>query len=152
MGDTGPCGPCSEIHYDMGPAASDRGHTDCKFGCECGRYVEIWNLVFMQYNRYCKYERNGYPQGWDSKKQGAHQHSAECLRLDLLPRPSVDTGAGLERLAAVLQRKNQQFRDRSILGSDSVSEDTMLALHLPTRHKISHRCELSLITPAQRLF
>ena len=51
MGDTGPCGPCSEIHYDMGPAASDQGHTDCKFGCDCGRYVEIWNLVFMQFNR-----------------------------------------------------------------------------------------------------
>ena len=51
MGDTGPCGPCSEILYDMGPAASDQGHTDCKFGCECGRYVEIWNLVFMQFNR-----------------------------------------------------------------------------------------------------
>ena len=50
MGDTGPCGPCSEIHYDMGPAASDQGHTDCKFGCDCGRYVEIWNLVFMQFN------------------------------------------------------------------------------------------------------
>ena len=51
MGDTGPCGPCSEIHYDMGPAASDQGHADCEFGCECGRYVEIWNLVFMQFDR-----------------------------------------------------------------------------------------------------
>ncbi len=51
MGDTGPCGPCSELHYDMGPAASDQGHPDCKFGCDCGRYVEIWNLVFMQFNR-----------------------------------------------------------------------------------------------------
>src|SRR5277367_4072540 len=51
MGDTGPCGPCSEIHYDMGPAASDHGHADCQFGCDCGRYVEIWNLVFMQFNR-----------------------------------------------------------------------------------------------------
>ena len=51
MGDTGPCGPCSEIHYDMGPAASDAGHTDCQFGCECGRYVEIWNLVFMQFDK-----------------------------------------------------------------------------------------------------
>ncbi len=51
MGDTGPCGPCSELHYDMGPEASDAGHTDCQFGCECGRYVEIWNLVFMQFDR-----------------------------------------------------------------------------------------------------
>src|ERR1700687_1820087 len=51
MGDTGPCGPCSEIHYDMGRAASDEGHTDCKFPCDCGRCVEIWNLVFMQFDR-----------------------------------------------------------------------------------------------------
>src|ERR1035437_7488185 len=51
MGETGPCGPCSEIHYDMGVEASDEGHTDCKFACECGRYVEMWNLVFMQFNR-----------------------------------------------------------------------------------------------------
>jgi alanyl-tRNA synthetase len=78
MGDTGPCGPCSEIHYDMGPAASDAGHTDCKFPCDCGRYVEIWNLVFMQFNR-------------DSSGE-----------LNPLPKPSVDTGMGLERVAAVL--------------------------------------------------
>ncbi len=79
MGDTGPCGPCSEIHYDMGPAASDQGHTDCKFGCECGRYVEIWNLVFMQFDR----DASG--------------------KLTPLPRPSIDTGMGLERVTAVLQ-------------------------------------------------
>ena len=79
MGDTGPCGPCSEIHYDMGPAASDQGHTDCRFPCDCGRYVEIWNLVFMQFDR-------------DSSG-----------KLNPLPKPSIDTGAGLERLAAVLQ-------------------------------------------------
>ncbi|HEY2117773.1 MAG TPA: alanine--tRNA ligase [Candidatus Acidoferrum sp.] len=79
MGDTGPCGPCSEIHYDMGPIASDEGHTDCKFPCDCGRYVEIWNLVFMQFNR-------------DSSGT-----------LTPLPKPSIDTGMGLERLAAVLQ-------------------------------------------------
>jgi alanyl-tRNA synthetase len=78
MGDTGPCGPCSEIHYDMGPQASEAGHTDCKFPCDCGRYVEIWNLVFMQYDR----------------KPGA---------TSLLPKPSIDTGMGLERVAAVLQ-------------------------------------------------
>jgi alanyl-tRNA synthetase len=79
MGDTGPCGPCSEIHYDMGPAASDEGHTDCQFGCECGRYMEIWNLVFMQFDR----DASG--------------------KLTPLPKPSIDTGAGLERVAAVLQ-------------------------------------------------
>jgi alanyl-tRNA synthetase len=85
MGDTGPCGPCSEIHYDMGPAASDQGHTDCQFGCECGRYVEIWNLVFMQFNR----DASG--------------------KVTPLPKPSIDTGAGLERLAAVLQGKISNF-------------------------------------------
>src|SRR6201987_1011020 len=79
MGDTGPCGPCSEIHYDMGPEASDEGHTDCHFPCDCGRYVEIWNLVFMQFNR----DANGV--------------------LTPLPKPCVDTGMGLERVAAVLQ-------------------------------------------------
>jgi alanyl-tRNA synthetase len=79
MGDTGPCGPCSEIHYDMGPAASDQGHTDCKFSCDCGRYVEIWNLVFMQFDR----DASG--------------------KLTPLPKPSIDTGMGLERVAAVLQ-------------------------------------------------
>jgi alanyl-tRNA synthetase len=79
MGDTGPCGPCSEIHYDMGLAASDQGHTDCAFGCDCGRYVELWNLVFMQFDR----DASGV--------------------LNPLPKPSIDTGMGLERLAAVLQ-------------------------------------------------
>ncbi len=79
MGDTGPCGPCSEIFYDMGIAASDAGHTDCAFPCDCGRYVEIWNLVFMQFNR-------------DSSG-----------KLNPLPKPSVDTGMGLERVSAVKQ-------------------------------------------------
>jgi alanyl-tRNA synthetase len=85
MGDTGPCGPCSEIHYDMGLAASDQGHMDCKFPCDCGRYVEIWNLVFMQYNR--------QPRLPDRTLFG----------FEKLPKPSIDTGAGLERVAAVLQ-------------------------------------------------
>jgi alanyl-tRNA synthetase len=95
MGDTGPCGPCSELHYDMGPAASDQGHSDCKFGCDCGRYVEIWNLVFMQFNRVCDL--------CDIKGNCLETH------LDPLPKPSVDTGAGLERLAAVLQGKISNF-------------------------------------------
>ena len=84
MGDTGPCGPCSEIHYDMGIASSDRklpecAAGECKFPCECGRYVEIWNLVFMQFDR-----------------------SSDGV-LNPLPKPSIDTGAGLERVTAVLQ-------------------------------------------------
>jgi len=51
MGDTGPCGPCSEIFYDMGPAASEEGHANCAFPCDCGRYVEIWNLCSCSLNR-----------------------------------------------------------------------------------------------------
>ena len=85
MGDTGPCGPCSELHYDMGPAASDQGHKECTFGCDCGRYVEIWNLVFMQFNR----DASGV--------------------VTPLPKLSIDTGAGLERIAAVLQGKISNF-------------------------------------------
>jgi alanyl-tRNA synthetase len=85
MGDTGPCGPCSEIHYDMGAVASDEGHANCQFPCDCGRYVEIWNLVFMQFNR----DTSG--------------------SLAPLPKPSIDTGAGLERLAAVIQGKISNF-------------------------------------------
>jgi alanyl-tRNA synthetase len=88
MGDTGPCGPCSEIFYDMGVAASDQGHTganECKFPCDCGRYVEIWNLVFMQFNR----DTSG--------------------TLNPLPKPSVDTGMGLERVTAVLENVISNF-------------------------------------------
>jgi len=85
MGDTGPCGPCSEIHYDMGPTASSEGHTNCEFGCDCGRYVEIWNLVFMQFDR----DASG--------------------TLTPLPKPSIDTGMGLERITAVLQGKLSNY-------------------------------------------
>jgi len=92
MGDTGPCGPCSEIHYDIGPEASDEGHTDCKFPCDCGRYVEIWNLVFMQFNRIVEMSA---PDTVNLRRYSE--------RLEPLPKPSVDTGMGLERVAAVLQ-------------------------------------------------
>jgi alanyl-tRNA synthetase len=94
MGDTGPCGPCSEIHYDMGPAASDQGHTDCAFTCDCGRYVEIWNLVFMQFNR--------IGEGKQYFDESAQAMKFPNYRLEPLPKPSIDTGAGLERLAAVM--------------------------------------------------
>jgi alanyl-tRNA synthetase len=95
MGDTGPCGPCSEIYYDMGPAASDQGHPHCAFGCDCGRYVEIWNLVFMQFNRIGEGR-----QYFDEETQTLKYPT---YRLEPLPKPSIDTGMGLERTAAVLQ-------------------------------------------------
>jgi alanyl-tRNA synthetase len=80
MGETGPCGPCSEIYYDFGPEAAEKGREHEQFPLNGGdRYVEIWNLVFMQFDR------------------------AEDGKLTPLPKPSIDTGMGLERVAAVLQ-------------------------------------------------
>ena len=78
MGDTGPCGPCSEILVDQG-ADVGCGRPDCRVGCDCDRFLELWNLVFMQFNR-------------DAKG-----------KLTPLPRPSIDTGMGLERITAVVQ-------------------------------------------------
>ncbi|MCF8145848.1 MAG: alanine--tRNA ligase [Deltaproteobacteria bacterium] len=78
MGDTGPCGPCSEIHMDQGPAAGC-GKPECAPGCDCNRFLEIWNLVFTQFDR--------GPDG----------------TLTPLPRPNIDTGMGLERITAVVQ-------------------------------------------------
>ncbi|MHB1565306.1 MAG: alanine--tRNA ligase [Acidiferrobacter sp.] len=83
MGDTGPCGPCSEIFYDHGPTVA--GGPPGSVEADGDRYVEIWNLVFMQYNR--------------------DQHGV----LAPLPRPSVDTGMGLERMAAVLQNVTSNY-------------------------------------------
>ncbi len=84
MGDTGPCGPCSEIIIDQGPAMSC-GKKGCAVGCDCDRYLEIWNLVFMQFNR----DAGG--------------------KLTPLPKPSIDTGMGLERLASVCQNVKTNF-------------------------------------------
>ncbi len=78
MGDTGPCGPCSEIHLDRGQAHGC-GRPDCGVDCDCDRFLEIWNLVFMQFNR------------------------DAAGKMTPLPKPSIDTGMGLERLASVLQ-------------------------------------------------
>jgi len=80
MGDTGPCGPCSEILYDQGSVAGC-GKPTCAVGCDCDRYLEIWNLVFMQYDR-----------GVDGTMKP-------------LPSPCIDTGMGLERLTCVMQGK-----------------------------------------------
>ncbi len=84
MGDTGPCGPCSEIIIDRG-AAYGCGRPGCTVGCECDRYLEIWNLVFMQFNR----DADG--------------------TLTRLPKPSIDTGMGLERIVSVVQGVDTNF-------------------------------------------
>jgi alanyl-tRNA synthetase len=84
MGDTGPCGPCSEIYYDHGPKLSC-GRASCTVGCDCDRFVEIWNLVFMQFER----DLGG--------------------QLTPLPSPSIDTGMGLERITAVLQGVHSNY-------------------------------------------
>ncbi|RRA47896.1 alanine--tRNA ligase [Acidipila sp. EB88] len=90
MGETGPCGPCSEIFYDLGLEAAETPGVDKPFPGDDQRYVEIWNLVFMQFDHTL------------DPKTGA-------AKLDLLPKPSIDTGAGLERLAAVLQGKLSNY-------------------------------------------
>jgi len=84
MADTGPCGPCSEIIIDQGSDIGC-GKPDCGVGCECDRFLELWNLVFMQYNRDAAGE------------------------LTPLPKPSIDTGMGIERISAVLQGKINNF-------------------------------------------
>lgn len=88
MGDVGPCGPCTEIFYDHGPEKSTGTPAGCQEIDDEGRYVEIWNLVFMQYEKY---------------KEGNE------IKRKLLPKPSVDTGSGLERVAAALQGKYYNY-------------------------------------------
>ncbi|HME97573.1 MAG TPA: alanine--tRNA ligase [Methylomirabilota bacterium] len=89
MGDTGPCGPCSEVHFHQGdhlPCAEEQAGRTCPGpACDCDRWLEVWNLVFMQYNR---------------DASGA---------MTPLPKPSIDTGMGLERVAAVLQGKQSNY-------------------------------------------
>jgi alanyl-tRNA synthetase len=89
MAETGPCGPCSEIHIDRGPEYCDKqgvpGHV-CKVNGDCKRYLELWNLVFIQYNRINK------------------------TQLDPLPARHVDTGMGLERIVSIMQNVNSNYR------------------------------------------
>lgn len=84
MGEVGPCGPCSELYYDLGKD-SGCGKNDCTPEHDCGRFLEYWNLVFMQFTRNEKGE------------------------LKNLPKPSIDTGAGLERVASILQNVNSNY-------------------------------------------
>ncbi len=89
MGDTGPCGPCSELHYFQGndiPCAEEKAGRACQgVACDCDRWLEIWNLVFMQFER------------------------SSDGNLTPLPKPSIDTGAGLERMASVAQGKRSNY-------------------------------------------
>ena len=89
MADTGPCGPCSEIHMDLGPDACDKkgvaGHV-CRVNGDCARYLEIWNLVFIQYNR------------------------INATTLEPLPAMHVDTGMGFERIVRIMQGVNSNYR------------------------------------------
>ncbi|MGA8849548.1 MAG: alanine--tRNA ligase [Dehalococcoidia bacterium] len=84
VGNSGPCGPCSEIHYDLGEELGC-GKTECKPNCDCGRFSEIWNLVFTQYN-----------QDQDGQRTP-------------LPKPNIDTGMGLERTLAAIQGKSSPY-------------------------------------------
>jgi len=84
VGDAGPCGPCSEIHYDLGEEFGC-GKAECKPNCDCGRFSEIWNLVFTQYNQ----DQSG--------------------RRTPLPKPNIDTGMGLERTLAAIQGKSSPY-------------------------------------------
>ncbi len=107
MGDTGPCGPCSEIIYDRGPQACTCGRPDCNLAHECDRWMELWNLVFMQYEK--------LPSG----------------EMVPLPKPSIDTGAGFERITSVLQGADNNYdtdlfmpimqRTRELLGHDEAT-------------------------------
>lgn len=114
MGDTGPCGPCSEILIDRGEKYGC-GKPDCRVGCDCDRYLEIWNLVFMQFDR----DASG--------------------KMTPLPRPSIDTGMGLERIAAAVQnvptnydtdliipiiRKTEELSQKSL--GDSAASDVAM--------------------------
>lgn len=100
MGNTGPCGPCSEIFIDQGEAIGC-GQPTCAVGCDCDRYLEIWNLVFMQF------------------------HRDESGKMTPLPSPCIDTGMGLERLAAVVQGQHSNFHCDLLMGLiDKVGEVT----------------------------
>ncbi|MGP8175644.1 MAG: alanine--tRNA ligase [Terracidiphilus sp.] len=94
MGETGPCGPCSEIFYDMGLEAAETPGVDKPFGHDEARYVEIWNLVFMQFDRAAEVDL---------------ATKTTTYKLTPLPKPSIDTGMGLERVAAALQGKVSNF-------------------------------------------
>ena len=127
MGETGPCGPCSEIHLDLGPESCDKqGASEhvCRVNGDCRRYIELWNLVFMQYNH--------LPDG----------------RLDPLPAQHIDTGMGFERVVSVLQGVRSNYdtdlfrpiirRTQELLSAAGLDRDVMADLADPKR-AVSYR-------------
>jgi alanyl-tRNA synthetase len=114
MGDTGPCGPCSEVIIDQGTHIGC-GKPECSVGCDCDRFLELWNLVFMQFNR-------------DEKGT-----------LTPLPKPSIDTGMGLERISAVLQGKTSNFDSDLFM---PIINDISALVHVP--YGASHDTDASL--------
>ena len=114
MGDTGPCGPCSEVIIDQGTPIGC-GKPECSVGCDCDRFLELWNLVFMQFNR-------------DEKGT-----------LTPLPKPSIDTGMGLERISAVLQGKTSNFDSDLFM---PIIHDISALVHVP--YGSSHETDASL--------
>ncbi len=138
MGDTGPCGPCSEIFYDHG--ADIPGGPPGSADADGDRFIEIWNLVFMQFEQVTQSERVN------------------------LPRPSIDTGMGLERIAAVMQGKHNNYRNRSVRRADrglrvaDWGEGRRRARCQPPRHRrssarlgISHRRRRAAVERRPRL-
>jgi alanyl-tRNA synthetase len=115
MGETGPCGPCSEIHFDRGEEVGC-GKPDCAPGCDCDRYLEIWNLVFTQFDR---------------DKAG---------KLTPLPNPNIDTGMGLERIAAVIQGAKTNY-DTDLFSSpiSRIEELTSLKYGTDEKYDLSFR-------------
>jgi alanyl-tRNA synthetase len=128
----------------MGPAASDEGHKDCKFPCDCGRYVEIWNLVFMQYNL--------VEVGPFDPQLG------KVFRFDRLPKPCVDTGMGLERVAAVLQGVISNYetdlftplieRAAQLLGRQPLADSSLRVIERTKQHMVT---EAGDIQPSYRV-
>jgi len=116
MGETGPCGPCSEVHIDQGPAVPCPDPANCGLECECDRFLELWNLVFMQSNR---------------DDQG---------NLTPLPKPSIDTGLGLERISAVLQGVYSNYETDLFLPiMEAVGQECGTAYHDSDQTDISLR-------------
>ena len=117
MGDVGPCGPCSEIHIDLGPGCCDKSHINghiCKINGGCARFIELWNLVFIQYNR----DQTG--------------------KIEELPAKHIDTGMGFERIVAVLQNKASNY-DTDIFTPLVTKIDELSGVNYSEYDGVAHR-------------